>query len=435
MSSNRSSETDSSVPSDGYASDARRPFWQTNEQTAASHEEVEEEAPGGWAGEPSSEQEHTVASGPQQSPYAASAVTVSSLPAVALPNVVPVSAVLLTFVPVEQSAPAATDTRALQPDSVSLAPSVLDENHNQNSNWGAASDQLSLNEYLDGISLTSASNMFEPLRSEQQLQLSSAPATQTPPPAASQPLTLEQLFHQHPNLARGGFETTSTRSQQFRAAPHLSVHSSSYSVQSSPATASRFARFPQQAELQQMRFSSLQSFGPAGASVGGTATPTLGSLRSSLQHLNVDAAQLATGVSLMRVPLSSTHSSTSSSLNLAGAGPESVPVAGSSPAAHINNHEALAAPAYSPPHQLRWTPAQNITVEGPEPNLNNLNEGVAYVPIFPYYMQTEQFKYGSIFNPGASYVSHWLESLTMCSKLRIFRKYTLTLHIRVHTSS
>ena len=409
LSSGRSSETDSSVPSDGYASDVRRPLWQTNEQTSATQEEVEEEAPGGWAGEPSSEQERTVASGPQQNPYATSAATVSSLPAVTLPNVVPVSAVLLTFVPVDQSAPAATElpaaTRATQPDSVSLVPSVLDENHNQNSNWGAAaSDQLSLNEFLDRISLTSASNMYEPLRSEQQLQLSSAPVTQTPPPTASQSLTLEQLFHQHPNLARGGFETTSTRSQQFRAAPQLSVHSSSYSVQSSPATASRFARFPQQAELQQMRFSSLQSFQPAGASVSGAATLTLGSLRASLQHLNVDAAQLATGVSLVRVPLSSTHSSTSSSLNLAGTGPEFAPVAGPSPDVPINNQEAFAAPAHSPLPQMRWTLAPNIAAEGSEPSFNNLNEGVAYVPIFPYYMQTEQFKYGSIFNPGAYYV-------------------------------
>lgn len=423
-SSGRSSDTDSSAPAYGDASAERRPFWwQADSDRISRHQEPDDdEAPGGWAGEPADEQGSGAGPDPQQVPFASTAQTVSSLPAVSLQNVAPVSAVLLTFVPVDPNAPVPTPATELpagtytqEADSVSLAPSVsaFDENQNPNANWAAAgSDQISFSEFVERLSLTSATNMYEPLRTEQQLQLNAARAAQPSPPAASPGITLEQLFPRFPRSARGDFETASTRSgqQQLRAR----LQPTSYSVQNSPASDSRFVR-PPPGQLQQMRFSSLQSVTPAGASAGGAATPTLGSLRASLEHLRVDPAQLATGVPLVRVSLSSTHSSTSSSLNIAGIGPEPTHFAAATPpAAPTQNHEAAAVAArHSPVPQTPWTPAPSIA-ERPESSLNNLNElpeGVAYVPIFPYYMQTEQFKYASIFSHSAS---HPIPPLTFC---------------------
>lgn len=395
VSSGVSSEADSNANSNFESTDLR-PFWQRAADEAAAKEDSEEEAPGGWAGEPEEEQ------GPQTRPAPSGAATISSLPAVSLPAVVPFSAVFLTYVPVDPNAPApsASEETAQSCDSVSLAPSVWDENQNPVSNWGTGSDQVSVNDFSERISLGSASNasFYEPLRTQLQQQLDAAQATQLPrwTAAAAQPLSLQQLFNQHPQLERGGFETTSTRSQQFRAPPHLNHQQSNYSVQSSPAAASRFERLaPPEGQPQPMRFASLQSIAARGA-----ATPTLGSLRASLGHLNMDPAHLATGVSLVRVPLSSTYSSTSSSLNLAGAGP----VAGHFPAP-IQNH---ATNGHSPVPQMRGTPVANIA-ETRDPALNNLNlpsEGVAYMPIFPYYMQNDQFKNASIFSPGTSYFTH-----------------------------
>ena len=262
------------------------------------------------------------AGGPPQEPERPAPATVASLPAVTLAERLPVSALLLTFVPVDPNAPAATGaaTATAQRGRTRCRSRPRCSTRTiTRTRMGQMPDGLSLNEFFDRISLASASNTYEPLRADQQLQLTRLPQRRRRPSRRSRSLSRNCSVNTR-NLARGGFETTSTRSQQFRAAPHARAHASPSASRTVPPPRAGSRASPSSRSRCASRV--CRAWARRRWRRGGGGHPDARQPARESRAPHVDPAQLATGVSLVRVPLSSPHSSTSSSLNLAGpAGP------------------------------------------------------------------------------------------------------------------